>query len=229
MALTKKTFFLLLISVSFVMSGQRLGITIGSGYNTQVKSAKQIAPISYAYYNRLSPLLGLIYRDSINRFLTFRSGVYYVQRGVRFKYNYDTQFYYLRTDQTFTCHYISFPIRLNFNYRNFFIGGGVEGSILIKGRYHTIYEERDPTSGYENKNIIDKYYGWDIFNPVDAGFNFNVGYKLKRFEIEASVFHGLMSPAKFFVFGIQHFEYKYATQQTFMLSVNYYFKKQIKK
>ena len=36
------------------------------------------------------------------------------------------------------------------------------------------------------------------------------------------MFHGLIAPPKFFIFGSQHFEYQYSYQQTFMLGINYF-------
>ncbi|MBA3682632.1 MAG: outer membrane beta-barrel protein [Bacteroidetes bacterium] len=214
---------LILLSVSNVIRSQKLGLTFGAGYNTEVKSAKQIFPVSYYYYNRPTPYLGIIYRDTLNKYFSLRTSLYYVQRGIRYLYDFQSPVYNLKVDQIFTCHYLSFPLIFNFNYKNFYIGGGVEGSILLKGHYDFTTISSDPT-GYYQKQVSNKWYGGQdkVFNPVDAGFRFNLGYRKGNFEIEANMFHGLIPPATFFVFTSQHFEFQYLTQQTFMLGVNYY-------
>ena len=222
-----KSIFIVLVIVTNTMLGQQIkqskfGLTVGLAYNTQVKTKESFAPVSFAHHNRASPYIGIIYRDSINKWFSIKTSLYYIQRGVRFNYIYDTPFYTLHADQKFTCHYLSFPIKLNFNIKKFFIGVGLEGSILLKGHYDIKIESGFPTTGTVNTQIVDKWYGESQFQTVDAGYNFNMGYKFKNFEIEFSTYHGLIAPPKFDIFGSQHFEFKYLYQQTFMLGINYF-------
>jgi hypothetical protein len=233
MALIKKFILVfVLLSVTTVMLSQKLGITVGAGYNTEVKSVKQIFPVSYSYYDRPTPYLGLIYRDTLNKYFSIKTSLYYVQRGIRYHYKFVSPFYNLEADQTFTCHYLSFPLIINFNYKGFYIGGGVEGSILLKGHYDFTAITSDP-SGFYTKSVLNKWYGIKdkIYQPVDAGFRFNLGYRRKNIEYEFNMFHGLIAPGNFFVFTSQHFEFQYLTMQTFMVGMNYYptFKKYKKK
>lgn len=213
---------MLLIGQDFIRTHGKLGIMGGGAYNTQVKQANQIAPVSYWYYNVTSPYLGLIYRDSLSNRFVLRVGLYYVKRGVKFHYRYTTSDYTLDVKSKFDTHYISFPIKLNYNYKSFFIGGGVEGSILIRGHfYQRIEETLDPN--YRNLNTLDKWYGSKQFQPIDAGWCVNFGYTFKKnFEIEFAMYHGLLQPGKFSYFSWQHFEFKYGFQQTFTLGLNYF-------
>lgn len=220
----KKLVTALLLVLSFCSFCQqkqsKIGITAGIAYNTQSKTPSDFLHPSFSYYNRFSPYIGLIYRDSISRSLSIKTSIYYVQRGVRYDYIFDTPMYYLRQNQIITCHYISFPINLAYNYKNFYIGVGVEGSILIKGRSKATIQER---SAYSSTNA--GFDNWDrekLYQIADAGYGGCLGYKLKNLEIDFSVFHGLIPPAKFTVFAINNFEYKYLYQQTFRLGVNYF-------
>lgn len=200
----------------------KVGFIYGVGYNTQVKENNKMFPVSYSYYNTVSPMLGLTYRDSIYRWLHLKVSAYYIQRGVRFDYLFNTPFYVLQSKSKFTGHYISLPIKLNAYIGKFFIGGGAEVSYLLKAHHQVSITESYPLQGIENKSVLDKWFSEPYYNAVDAGWNINFGYKIKNLEIEGSVFHGLIKPPKFDYFSNQHFEFKYAFQQTFMLCLTYY-------
>jgi hypothetical protein len=225
----KNRFFLLVLFTNFIVAQKptkkvsRFGVHLGFGYNTQVKESKVIAPVSFGYHNRFTPNIGVVFKDSINSFLFFRTGLYYTQRGVKFNYVFDTPFYYLKSINIFTGHYASFPITLNFKYKRFYIGGGLEGSILIKAHYY-FYAKQIIPPGPTIESEIDRWFGAEFFQPVDAGFRFNMGYKFLNMEVDLNIFHGLLPPPKFQYFTSQHFEFKYAYQQTFSLQLNYYFK-----
>ena len=233
MAIFKKTSIILLIIISnsFVaQTNKKLGIIYGIGYNTQVKENNKIAPVSFWYYNTFSPILGLVYRDSIYKFLSIKTSVYYVQRGVKFDYIFDTPSYYLRSKQSFTAHYISCPIKLYANFKNFFIGGGVEASFLIKAHNISQVDQKIPSANFQQTNKIDRWFSEPLYNAIDAGFNISGGYRFKHFEIEGSMFHGLIPPRKFDYFSIQHFEFTYLFQETFSICINYFpYKKYWKK
>ncbi|MHB8402193.1 MAG: porin family protein [Bacteroidia bacterium] len=238
MALIKKSIVLFIfIVVSDTLLAQQIkeskfGIMGGVGYNTQVQAANKIAPVSYGYNNTFTPYLGLVYRDSITKWLTFKSSLYYVQRGVRYNYSFDSPTYYLHVKQTFTCHYVSFPIKLNFNIKRFFIGIGVEGSILIKGHYDFNAAFGNPSTGYAYTDPgMHKWATSNLYQPVDAGYTFSLGYRFKHFEIELNMFHGLIVPPNFKPFCFEHFDFQYLYQQTFMLGINYFpvFKKHLHK
>ncbi len=225
----KKLIFLLILFVNVLVAQiptkkeSRFGVHIGFGYNTQVKESTSIAPVSFGYHNRFTPNIGVVFKDSINSFLVFKTGLYYTQRGVKFSYVYDTPIYYLKNIEIYTCHYVSFPITLNFKYKGFYIGGGLEGSILIKAHWYS-YQKQILPPGLVYEGKIDRWFGAEFFQPVDAGFRFNMGYKFSNLEIDLNIFHGLLPPPKFQYFTSQHFEFKYAYQQTFSLQLNYYFK-----
>ncbi len=212
-----------LLAQTPIKKESRFGVHIGFGYNTQVKENKVVAPVSFGYHNRFTPNIGIVFKDSINPFLILKSGLYYTQRGVRFSYLYDTPIYYLKNLEIYTCHYASFPITMNFKYKRFYIGGGLEGSILIKAHWYS-YQKQVLASGLTFEGEIDRWFGAEFFQPVDAGFRFNLGYKFSNMEIDLNIFHGLLPPPKFQYFTSQHFEFKYAYQQTFSLQLNYYFR-----
>ncbi|MBI2720611.1 MAG: outer membrane beta-barrel protein [Bacteroidetes bacterium] len=219
-----------MLAISSFSFGQKFGFCAGTAYNTMVKKPNQWFPVSYSYYNRFSPYVGFVFRDSLCRFVLLKASVYYVQRGIR--YNYKLEYpgvYMIHSDQIFTPHYLSFPVKLNFNYKSFYIGFGLEGSILITGRTKVTTKEFSGLAGNYYETSFDN---WDkkVFYAVDAGYNFNLGYKIKQFEIDFNIFHGLQPPPKFFVFASPNFEFQYLYQQTFMLGLNYYpqFKKRNK-
>lgn len=224
MVISKRILVILLLTSNLLFSQSskisKIGICLGTAYNTQVQDKNIFFPVSYSYYNKLSPYIGLVHRDSINNWFSIKTSLYYVQRGVRINYKYETPYYNLYSEQSFTCHYLSFPIKLNFNIKNFFIGFGVEGSLLLKAHHKVHIKETMPS--YINENNLDAWYGEKFYQIADAGYNFNLGYRIKNFEIELNMFHGLIPPPKFQYFTSQHFEFKYAYQQTFMLGLNYY-------
>ena len=217
-------FFVVLVASSFsqVNKQSKFGLVVGLAYNTQVQDSNKIGPVSPSFNNRFSPYAGFMYRDSINKWLTLITKLYYAQRGVQYIFNFDSPTYFLHSRQIFVCHYISFPINLRFNYKKFFIGAGVEGSILIKGLYDSDVTFGDPSTGYSYHTKLKHYYGGQYFQPVDAGFSCSLGYRFKHFEIEGSMFHGLIAPPKFNIFTIEHFNFNYLYQQTFMLGINYF-------
>lgn len=209
----------------FSQNSKNLGITAGIGYNTQSKELYQLFPVSYAYYNLASPYLGLTLKDSLFYNLHFKTGLYYIQRGVRFNYIFDTPLYYLNSKSKFTGHYLTIPLKLNYYIKKLFFGCGVELSYLMKAHHQVTIEEEMPLNNYVNKNVLDKWYkGGDFYQIIDGGYNINLGYRINNFEIEGSVFHGLLAPPKFDYFSQQHFEYKYKYQETFVLSLTYYFR-----
>ena len=230
MVILKKTIVALLLIISNLIFAQsnliqknklsKIGIYAGVGYNTQVQDKNEFFKVSYSYYNKFSPYIGFVYRDSINSWLSIKTSLYYIQRGMINNYKYESPPYSLYSEQSFTGHYISFPIKLNFNYKRFFMGIGVEGSILLTAHHKVHIKEVTPT--YVNENSLDAWYGEKFYQPVDAGYNFSFGYKIKNFEIEMNVYHGLIQPPKFQYFTSQHNEQKYAYQQTFMLGINYF-------
>lgn len=229
MALIKKILLFLIVFYTSIMFGQKLGLSYGVGYNTETKAVNKVFPVSFAAYNRFTPYLGIVYRDTLNKYFSIKTSLYYVQRGIRYLYDFKSPVYNLKADQIFTCHYISFPLIVNFNYKNFYIGGGVEGSILLKGHYDFTVISSDP-SGYYQEQVLNKWYGIKdkIYQPVDAGFCFDLGYRRKNLEFEFNAFHGLIAPGNFFVFTSQHFEFQYLTMQTFRIGMNYYFIKKKK-
>jgi hypothetical protein len=198
---------------------RKIGFTVGLAYNTQSQEKDQFFSVSNSYYNRFSPCLGLVYRDSLNKWLTLKVGLNYVQRGVRYDYKFDIPSYSLHYDQIYTCHYISFPIKLQFNIKKVFIGFGVEGSILLKGRSKVTVTE--VTTGGTFNGGFNNWYGEKFYQIADAGYHFSLGYRpLKNLEIEFNMFHGLIPPPKFHVFAEP--EQKYLYQQTFTLGINYF-------
>jgi hypothetical protein len=233
MAISKKHLLILSLTFNFILFGQtkqnKIGICVGAAYNTQVQDKDKFFPVSYSYYNKLSPYIGFIHKDSITSWFSVKTSLYYVQRGININYKLETPNYTLKSDQSFTCHYISFPIKLNFNIKNFYFGVGLEGSILLKAHHKVHITETMPS--YINENSLDKWYGEKYYQIADAGYTFNIGYRIKNFEIDFNMFHGLIPPPKFQYFTSQHFEFKYAYQQTFMLGLNYYpkFKKYLRK
>ena len=218
---------LLLLAVPVIGYSQqkkqsKFGVIAGLAYNTQVNDSTKVGPISYAKHNLFSPYAGFIYRDSINKWLSLVTKLYYVQRGVRFNENFVSPTFSETTKQLFVCHYVSFPINLRFHIKKFFIGAGVEGSILLTGL--TYFDDKlwyGP--GYPViHSVINRYDGSKVYRPVDAGYSFSLGYRFKYFELEASMFHGLIVPPKFSVYGYNDFAFRYAYQQTFMLGINYF-------
>jgi len=219
----KYRFFLIALFFTVCLQAQKFGFITGAAYNTQVKESNKMFPVSYSYYNTFSPVIGLTYRDSIYKWLRIKTAAYYVQRGVRFDYTFNIpNFYYLHSVSRFTGHYISCPIRLYAQFKGFFFGAGVEASYLMKAHYYVQMTEKQPPINYEQVSTIDKWYGEQWFQQVDAGYTFNFGYAKNNWEIEASIFHGLVAPPKFDYFSYQHFEYKYKFQETFAITFNYY-------
>lgn len=202
----------------------RIGVAAGLSYNTQVKTKDSFFPVSYSYYNRYSPYLGLVFKDSLNKFLSLKIGLCYVQRGVQFNWTYkiNNPYYYLHTDDIYTGHYITLPIRLNFNYRGFFIGAGIEASILLTFHDYNYTEQDLGVPGSHTTFVTTKNYNYPNYQPADVGYSFSIGYRYKNFEIEGSMFHGLIQPKLYPYFAAQHFEFKAAYQETFNLHINYY-------
>lgn len=223
MGIIKKVFIASLILLASAGFSQKFGFCMGSAYNTMVKKPNQWSPVSHHYHNRFSPYAGFVFRDSLNKFLSFKASLYYVQRGIR--YNYKLEYpgvYLIHSDQIYTPHYLSFPIKVNFNYAGFYIGFGVEGSILLKARSRIHTREQSSVSGNSYESTIDTWDRENLYYPTDAGYNFNLGYRFNQFEIDFNIFHGLQPPPKFFVFASPNFEFQYLYQQTFMLGLNYY-------
>lgn len=209
--------------VLFLKSGSRIGLTIGTAYNTQVKTKDSFFPLSYSYYNRFSPDIGFCFKDSLNKFLNIKIGASYLQRGVKFDYSYNFPgAYNLHSVEIYTGHYLTIPVRLNVMYKGFYIGAGVEASILLT---HHDYDFLHTDLGTPNTIVetkVKKNYGYPYYQPADVGYSFAVGYQYRRFEIEANMFHGLIIPRLYPYFSSQHFEFQYAYQQTFALTISYY-------
>ena len=82
---TATSILLIVISNSFIsQTNKKLGIMYGVGYNTQVKENNKIAPVSFAYYNTFSPIVGLVYRDSIYKFLSLKPAMRALHQPFKF-------------------------------------------------------------------------------------------------------------------------------------------------
>ncbi|GAB4251108.1 MAG: hypothetical protein Kow0079_04860 [Vicingaceae bacterium] len=231
MVITKKNILLLILSVSFYfIKGQsniiNKKITSGIAYNTLSEKIFLPISVSYSYYNRVSPYIGLGFDFKFNEKSYFQFVPYYVQRGVRFNYTYESPNYYLNVDQIFTLHYASIPISFYYKFSKFSFGTGVEGSFLLQANSSIEYKEINGYMGTkESYSLKNKDY-INLYQAGDLGYVFYIGYDLKWFKIDFNYFHGIIPPPKFNVFPAQRFDFQYTYQQTFRLGISYFLNKQ---
>ncbi len=223
MVIIRKRLLFLLLVLNTYMNGQEFKkrVIAGVAYNTLSEDLFVPFSVSYAYYNRFSPYLGVDFEFKISERNYLQVTPYYVQRNIRFNYVYDSPNYYVNVDQKFKLHYISFPLIYNFKLSKFKFGIGIEGSFLLQANSRISYKENNGYTG-KQKNYVLKNKDYDnLYQVGDVGYVIVIGYSFKRFDINFNYYHGMIPPPKFNIFPAQRFAFQYTYQQTFRLGVSY--------
>ena len=163
--------------------------------------------------------LGLNFLFQLNYDWDFETGIYYMNAGQKKTFYYvhdvtkivspwqsisDSISYTNQGDENYNLNYLYIPLKVNYNFKSFFVSAGTYLSVLTDGDYNITRTSRRLSSGafmsnYEyhenvslgNSNKFNLGYYTKSYSTIDFGLNVGGGCRFSRFIIKSSFDLGL--------------------------------------